>query len=162
MKGIERSDTVQLPRPYPPYDLYDTVLQVKFNPLDVKMIRIKEEWFFDKQRSQMDVRILGICPVRDSYTESGEYRGKEPMFWIYFPEARPLFAKSEVFNRFNDNERRTYDDVFWKRMFDSYIYKEQNVYDRKIADYATGLDALLEAERIKGDLFKFEHDLWEF
>ncbi|MEI6576469.1 MAG: gliding motility protein GldN [Bacteroidota bacterium] len=162
IKGLERTDTVQLPRPYPPYDLFDTVISVKFNPLDIKMIRLKEDWFFDKQRSQMDVRILGICLVRDSYTESGEFRGKEPLFWIYFPEARTLLAKSEVFNRFNDNERRSYDDIFWKRMFDSYIYKEQNVYDRKIADYTAGLDALLESERIKNDLFKFEHDLWEF
>jgi len=47
-----------------------------------------------------------------------------------------------------------------KRLVD--IYKEKNVYDRKIVDYAQGLDALLESERIKGELFKFEHDLWEF
>lgn len=110
----------------------------------------------------MDVRILGICLVRDSYTENGEFRGKEPLFWIYFPEARNVLAKAEVFNRFNDNERRSYDDIFWKRMFDSYIYKEENVFDRKIADYTAGLDALLESERVKNDLFKFEHDLWEF
>jgi len=110
----------------------------------------------------MDVRILGLCPVKDDFDEDGIFRGYKPLFWIYFPEARPIFAKNEVFNRFNDAERRTYDDVFWKRMFGSYVYKEQNVYDRKIVDYAMGLDALLEAERVKNDLFKFEHDLWEY
>jgi len=162
LQGLESNDTVQMPRNYPPYDIFDTVISKKFDPLDVKMIRIKEDVFFDKQRSQMDVRILGICLVRDSYTESGEFRAKEPLFWIYFPEARNILAKAEVFNRFNDNERRSYDDIFWKRMFDSYIIKEQNVFDRKIADYTAGLDALLESERIKNDLFKFEHDLWEF
>jgi hypothetical protein len=36
------------------------------------------------------------------------------------------------------------------------------VYDRKISDYASQMDALLEAERIKNELFEFEHDLWEF
>jgi gliding motility associated protien GldN len=162
MSRLESSDTVQLPRPYPPYDLYDTVIQVKFNANDVKMLRIKEDQFFDKQRSQMDVRIIGVCPVRDNFDENGNFRGRDPLFWLYFPEIRNVLAKSEVFNRFNDAERRTYDDVFWKRMFDSYIYKEKNVYDRKIVDYAQGLDALLESERIKGELFKFEHDLWEF
>ncbi len=162
MSRLESADTVQLPRPYPPYDLYDTVIQVKFNANDVKMLRIKEDQFFDKQRSMMDVRIIGVCPVRDNFDENGNFRGRDPLFWLYFPEIRPVLAKSEVFNRFNDAERRTYDDIFWKRMFDSYIYKEKNVYDRKIIDYAQGLDALLESERIKGELFKFEHDLWEF
>lgn len=162
MASLESMDTVQLPRPYPPYDLYDTVIAKKFEANAIKMLRIKEDQFFDKQRSQMDVRIIGICPVRDNYTEDGTFRAREPLFWLYFPEIRPVLAKAEVFNRFNDAERRTYDDIFWKRMFDSYIYKEKNVYDRKIVDYAQGLDALLESERIKGELFKFEHDLWEF
>ncbi|MCD4681184.1 MAG: gliding motility protein GldN [Bacteroidales bacterium] len=162
MTKLDRYDSTSMQRFYPPYDWYDTVIHIEFNVMDVKRIRIKEDWFVDKQRSQMDVRILGLCPVRESYDEEGIFRGYEPLFWIYFPEARPIFAKNEVFNRFNDAERRTYDDVFWKRMFGSYVYKEQNVYDRKIVDYAMGLDALLEAERVKNDLFKFEHDLWEY
>ncbi len=119
------------------------------------MIRIKEDIYFDKQRSQMDVRIIGVCPVRDNYDENGVFRGKEPLFWIYYPEIRPVLAKAEVFNRFNDAERRTYEDIFWKRMFESYIIKEKNVYDRKVADYAQGLDALLESERIQNQLFSF-------
>ena len=162
MGRLERSDTVELQRPFPPYDYYDTVITTKFNSQDVKRIRVKEDWYFDKQRSQMDVRIIGICPVRDSYDENGNFRGFDPLFWIYFPEARQVFARNVQFNRFNDSERRTYDEVFWKRVFGSYVYKEQNVYDRRIADYAVGMDALLEAERVKNDLFKFEHDLWEF
>jgi len=162
ISNLERSDTVQLTRPYPPYEPYDTVLSTKFNSQDVKMIRLKEDVYFDKQRSIMDVRIIGLCPVRDSYDENGVFRGKEPLFWIYYPEIRPVLAKAEVFNRFNDAERRTYEDIFWKRMFESYIIKEKNVYDRKIADYAQGLDALLESERIQNELFLFEHDLWEF
>ena len=46
--------------------------------------------------------------------------------------------------------------------FDSYIYKEQNVYDRRISEYVEGLEALLEAEKIKEVIFVKEHDLWEF
>lgn len=138
------------------------VVTEPLDPSDIKTIKIKEDWFFDKQRSVMDVRILGICPVIDQYDEYDNYLGKEDMFWIYFPEARPVFAQAEVFNRKNSSEKRTYDELFWKRMFASYIYKEENVYDRKIQDYASGMDALLEAERIKQELFEFEHELWEF
>lgn len=162
MMRLERSDTVPMQRPYPPYDWYDTVMSEKFSPLDVKRFRIKEDWYFDKQRSMFEVRILGICPVRDNYDENGNFRAFEPLFWIYFPEARPVFARAEVFNRFNNAARMTYDDLFWKRMFNSYIYKEENVYDRKISEYATGIDAMLESERIKESLFDFEQQLWEY
>jgi len=110
----------------------------------------------------IEARILGICPVRDSYDERGELRGVEPLFWIYFPEARPIFAQAEVFNRNNSAQRLSYDDVFLKRLFASIIYKEDNVYDRQISEYATGLDALLEAEKIKNEMFLWETDLWEY
>ncbi|OQX81861.1 MAG: hypothetical protein B6D61_00065 [Bacteroidetes bacterium 4484_249] len=139
--------------------------EVQVEPLDptkVQKIKIKEDWFFDKQRSVMDVRILGICPIINKYGDNDEFLGMEPMFWIYFPEARPVFAQAEVFNRNNSAEKRTYDELFWKRMFGSYIIKEENVYNRDIIEYASGMDALLEAERIKNELFEFEHDLWEF
>jgi gliding motility associated protien GldN len=159
---LERADTQQMQRPYPPYDFYDTIITNTFNASDVKKIRIKEDWFFDKQRSMMDVRIIGICPVKASFDEKGNYRGDEPLFWIYFPEARNILAKAEVFNRNNGSNRLTFDDLFWKRMFSSYVYKEDNVYDRKITQYAQGLDALLEAQRIKDDMFNYEHDLWEY
>ena len=130
----------------------------------MKEIRLKEEWFFDKQRGVLDVRIIGIQPVADNIDRNtGEVRGKEPMFWVYFPEARNIFANVDVFNRHNDAERKTLDDIFWKRMFGSYIYKVENVYNRQIADYAmSGLDQMLEAERIKEDIFVMESDLWEY
>lgn len=124
---------------------------------------VKEDWFYDKQRSVMEVRIIGICPLIEKVSESGEHLGADkPLFWIYFPEARPVFATAEVFMRKNDAERRTLDDVFWKRMFSSYVRKESNVYDRGIYDYRTGIDQQLESERVKNDIFTYEHDLWHF
>lgn len=137
------------------------ITKEKFEPSKVKKFRIKEDWFFDKQRSVMDVRILGIAPEVAVTDENGNEKGSKA-FWIYYPEARYVFANAEVFNRQNDGERRTFQDIFWKRMFNSYVYKEQNVYNRQVVDYKKGLDALLEAERIKNDLFDMEHDLWEF
>lgn len=162
MKTLNKKDTLTFTRTEPPYDEYDSVIDQPFDPTSVKQIRVKEDWFFDKQRSVLDVRILGICPILEELDENGELKGYKPLFWIYFPEARSVFAKAEVFNRFNDAERRTYDDVFFKRLFGSYVYKESNVYDRKISEYALGMDALLESERVKDDIFKLEHDLWEY
>lgn len=131
---------------------------------DIVKYRLKEDWFFDNERSIMDVRIMGICPFMIAMDEQGNAKGIKPIFWIYFPEARYVFANFDVFNRQNDAERRTFEDIFWKRMFNSYIYKESNVYDRQIIEYkeTEPLGLLLEADRVKDDLFKMEHDLWHF
>jgi gliding motility associated protien GldN len=158
-----RVDTVPVLDPENPQRIlrYEVVKE-EIKTADVQRIKIKEDWFFDKQRSVMDVRILGICPVINYNDEDGRLIGLRDMFWVYFPEARPILAQAPVFNRVNSAERRTFDELFWKRMFGSYIYKEENVYDRTITDYASGMDALLEAERIKNELSEFEHSLWEF
>ncbi|MGE5425142.1 MAG: gliding motility protein GldN [Syntrophothermus sp.] len=163
MSKLQSAQKVTLKRPDNPDEEFDTIITKSFYASDVKKLRIKEDWVFDKQRSVQEVRILGICPVKDNYDENGNYRGPEPLFWVYFPECRPLFAKMEQFNLYNGSAARlSYDDIFMKRMFQSYIYKEENVYDRQIADYALGVDALMEAERAKTTLFQFEHSLWEY
>ena len=124
--------------------------------------QIKEDWFFDKQRSVLDVRIIGLLVITQRKSENGDVVGEKGLFWIYFPEARPVFANQEVYMRHNDAERRTIDDIFWKRLFSSFILKESNVYNRRIGEYTSGLDALLESERIKKEIFTSEHDLWHF
>ncbi len=135
----------------------------EFDPAKVVQIRVKEEWFFDRQRSVMDCRILGFCPITIELNSDGSIKGFKPLFWVYYPEAREVFAKTEVYNRGNDAERRTMEDIIWKRQFGSYIYKESNVYnDRRISEYSQGIDALLEADRVKTELFIKEHDLWEY
>jgi len=118
--------------------------------------RLKEDWFFDKQRSVLDVRILGI--QANLYVEDKETF--KDLFWVYYPACRPFFAKHEVFNPKNPAENRTFEDIFWKRQFNSTIVKEENVYDRMLLEYLRGIDNLLEAERIKNDMFRWEHDLW--
>ncbi len=158
-------DTLMVPSPDPPYDPVQTIVKREFSRDWVMAYRIKEDWFFDKQRSVLDVRIIGIAPLMYSRDDKGNLREPlqtQPLFWVYFPEARKVFANAEVFNRYNDAERKTYDDIFWKRMFSSYVTKESNVMNRRIQDYMTGMDALLEAERVKEDIFNMEHDLWEF
>jgi gliding motility associated protien GldN len=136
--------------------------KIDVTAIDITQYWIKEDWFFDKQRSVLDVRIIGLCPLKLKKSETGEVLGSSPMFWIYYPEARPVFANQEVYMRHNDAERRTLEDIFWKRMFSSYVRKESNVYDRVIGSYKQGIDALLEADRVKEDIFKYEHDLFHF
>ena len=129
---------------------------------DIIEYKIKEDWFFDKQRSQRDVRIIGIAPVVYSYDSDGNIRAKKELFWLYFPQCRYVFQNYSIYNRQNDAQRMSFDDMFQKRMFTSYIHKESNPYDRSIFPTWQGLDALQESERIKNELFIFEHDLWHY
>jgi gliding motility associated protien GldN len=123
-----------------------------------RKIRLKEDWFFDKQKSVLEVRIIGM----GIYTYDEEKEAPKEQFWVYFPSCRKFFAKHEVYNPKNDSERRTFEDIFWKRQFASVITKETNVFDRQISEYSKGIDALLESDRIKNDIFTWEHDQWHF
>ncbi len=148
-----------------PDAMKDTLYKEEFDHTTVKKWRLKEVWYFDKQRSVMDVRIIGICPLQEGKDEvTGDPTGNfQPLFWVLFKEARPILANAEIFNLMkNDAERRTYDDIFWKRMFSSYVIKQSNVMNREIDEYMIGLDAILKSEEIKAELFNIEHDLWEY
>ncbi len=136
--------------------------QTSINSQDIVRYRIKEDWVWDRQRSQRHVRIIGIAPIIEKKDDEGNSQGLAPLFWLYYPECRYVFANAECYNYENDAQRRTFEEIFQKRYFSSYIVKETNVFDRSIADYAQGLDALLESERIKDELFTIEHDLWHY
>jgi len=129
----------------------------------VTQYHMKEHWVFDRQRSERYVRIIGLCPRAENIDpNTGDFRGYKPLFWLYYPECRYVFQNNWVFNPANESEKRSFEEVFQKRRFASYIHKEANVYDRPIAAYALGIDALLEAERVKEELFLIEHDLWHY
>jgi gliding motility associated protien GldN len=135
------------------------------NPFDfsaVKRLRVKEDWFFDKQTSVFNVRIIGICPVLERFDEMGEYKGEQPLVWLYFPELRIPMSVTSTFTPHNDAANITYDQLFMKRKFSSHIFKVSNVYDRKIDTYKQNLDLLFESKRIETELFNYEQDLWEY
>ena len=58
--------------------------------------------------------------------------------------------------------RISFDQLLISRRFNSYIYKEDNIYgNRKINSYKNkGLQSILESERIKKEILDFEQDMW--
>lgn len=159
---LSKTDTVVTFDP----ETYEEKVQIVRNDInweDVKRYRIKEVWFFDKQTSTMNVRILGIAPMIDVRDNEGNFRFEKPMFWVYYPHARELFARHRVFTLGgNTNATISWEDFFEMRHFASYIYKESNVYDRKLEDYLQGVDLLMESDKIKNEIFNWEHDLWQY
>jgi len=133
----------------------------EFNADSILKFRIKEDWVFDRQRSVFEPRIIGIAPMVRP-TAGGVKLDYQPAFWIRFPDARPILATKEAVNRGNDNTGLSYDDIFMKRIFASYITKVSNDANNRIKDYAQGMDKLYEAERIKKDLMNWELNLWQY
>jgi gliding motility associated protien GldN len=135
----------------------------EFNPDSVVRFRIKEDWIFDKQRSVFEPRIIGIAPLMRIVLGGGKsISDYQPVFWIYFPEARSVLATKSTSMRDNDATNLSYDQIFLKRMFSSYIVKESNDKDERIKDYAQGKDRLYESERIKKSLLDWELNLWQY
>ena len=141
----------------------DTVIKQDAKPEEVKLLMLYEEWYFDKKLSKLDVRIIAIEPYYMAFDAQAGYVLKKPLFWIKYDDVRDALAKHEVFMANNDAQRISFDDLFMQRRFGGNISGESNVYnDRKISQYEIGKATLFEAERIKNELFDFEHDLWEY
>ena len=146
-------------------ETYAEVVEVVRNdidPQDIKRYRIKEIWFFDEETSTLNVRILGISPLRDVFDENGNFKYELPMFWVYYPEAREVLARHRVFNEGNDTSPISWEDLFEMRFFSSYIYQQADVKGRRLKSYLSGVDLLLEADKIREEIFNWEHDLWTY
>ncbi len=128
---------------------------------EVKRCQIKEEWYFDKQRSELLVKIIAICPVKVKKEDGKNVLSR--LFWVpYDDNLRKILVNSPFVSRTNSAARLSYDDVFLRRVFDSYIIREDNVFDRSIQEYAKGIEVLRESERIKQSIIDFEQNLWEY
>jgi len=156
-------------------DTYEEKIVIARNDInwrDIQQYRIKEVWYFDKQRSVMDVRILGIAPIYQSPNDKIAGIPPAPLFWVYYPQCRSPLSKFRVFNNENDISPMTWTDIFFTRVFTSYIYKRSNVLDYRLKDFfvadpddtenRSGIDMLLYSEKIKNELLNFELDLWEY
>ncbi len=158
---LYKRDTVEIMDPetlQPTLKIVDDMINVE----DIKRFRVKETWFFDENTGQMRVRILGIAPLIEVFDDNDNFKFEKALFWIHYPSCRDLLAQHKVFNPLNDSSLMTWEDLFEMRFFSSYIYKASNVRGDRIQDYKEGLDQLLEADKIKEELFNFEHDLWTY
>lgn len=133
----------------------------RLRPDDFMKYRIKEDWIFDVKRSVFEPRIVGIAPMK---MVEGNW---QPVFWVYFEEARPLLSKARLINPGNDASVLTYDDFFVRRLFASNVVKETNPSNKTIIEILNQTDPkdprkLYESERIKKSIADYEQSLWEY
>ncbi|MDQ2721240.1 MAG: gliding motility protein GldN [Bacteroidota bacterium] len=157
----------------PIYDSLGNVSGYKETVAEVNLdsfykFRIKEEVIFDKQSSRLFWRILGIAPVKNVITSSGVNLGETELFWVYYPDMRPIFAKYEVYNGKNFGARMSWEELFESRMFYGRIIKStlDNPYDQFL-NQQQGLKnntilQLLQGEKVKNKIFDYEQNLWSY
>ncbi len=146
-------------------DGVEEIVEIPFDPSNVLIFRIKEDWFIDSRRGRADVRIIGLSPamlVRDE--ETGEYTDiQDPLFWVPFEEARDVLANAIVYNQNNRSQKISMDDFFIRRLFNASVYREERPDNRVIMEYIEDpTERLLEAQRIMDEIRNMELDLWHY
>lgn len=134
-----------------------------FDPDRVTFYRVKEDWMFDRNIGRMVVRIIGIAPLVDIKNEDGTTRASTPLMWIYYPEARPVFAQYEVFNPENEVHRLTWDDYLEGRYWSGRIVQVTNGTNESFKNAGmSNSEALYESRRMAEQVFDKEHDMWVY
>ena len=123
---------------------------------------IKGIWYFDKMLGEMRYRLLALMPLVRTIDDNTGDELVTRLFWIWYPSIRDILHTELVYNDKNNATRISFDQLLVSRRFNSYIYKEDNMYeDRDIRAYKNpGLETILESERIKKEILDFENDMW--
>lgn len=142
----------------------------EFDTNSCTKIRLKERWYIDKQDTRQKVRIVGLQfqyitpPITDA--EGRELSKGGPAWSFCIPmddlRVRQVLVNANAYDENNDNAKCSYDDIFIQRRFDSYVVRESNVYNRSLADYLVGEDAIIQSQLIEDKIFDIESDMWEY
>lgn len=161
--------------PIDPNDPTITIMDSVITPFEpeirIKQFLVMEDWYFDKKLSTMTPRIIAIAPLYRAKV-AGIDLGLQPLCWLRFEDrlnkekdCRDILASQFMFNAQNSYSKFSYDDWFLQRLFSSYVVKESNMHDISILQDPTykksGLEALIEAERIKQQNYEKDANMFE-
>ena len=118
---------------------------------------------FDRETSRMHFRTLGLAPLKEK--DIAGQKAFIPMFYVYYPDARPFLAKHEAYNPRNMAMRMSWEEIFESRYYSSAIYKStiSNFGDKPLAfSIKDPMLRLFEGENIKEQVFNWEQDQWSY
>lgn len=147
---------------------YKTVLVPKeFLSDEIFQIRLKEVWFIDKQADRQMIRYIGMALTQDIYKEYNgelEFTNRITLCWLPMQSVavRTLLERHEAYYEDNIAHLPSWRQILESRRYDSFISRESNRMNRSISDYLTGIDAILESERIETKLLDISSDMWEY
>lgn len=131
----------------------------EFDPTRVTKFRIKEDIFFDKQRSRLESRIIGVAPLMNITTsaELAESVGSTPAFWLYFPQLRYSLVKVDITDPDKGLYDMTMDDLFVQKKYASTIIRESSAGALKLGDEAQQAQ---DAQQIEQKIDAYKKKLW--
>ncbi len=143
------------------YDKNKQLVYQQLDSRDVVKYWLKEDWFYNAKYSKIDVRIIGICPVKLKIDKEGNILGYQQLFWLYYPNLRITLNNIEAFKKEKEDDPRvSFDDVFINRMFNSYIIQKEGGQKQQVKQHKSELDIKLENEKTKMYYYKRETNLW--
>ena len=112
------------------YDLEGNIAsyQVRSKAIDLDSVftfGLKEDWFYDKRRGKMMVRILGIAPIVPYKLSTGEIlpNSEHALFWVYFPDLRSILTKYKAYNNGATGTKIPFNELFDLRQFKGKMVK---------------------------------------
>ena len=147
---------------------YQTVLVPKeFQSEDILQLRLKEVWYVDKATSRQHVRMIGLALTKDYYKDiqgEREFMGTIVLFWIPLQSTavRNLLVRNESYYEDNLAHLPSWNYILDARVYESFITRESNRFNRTISSYLSGTDAILESNRIELFLLDISEDMWEY
>ncbi len=136
------------------------VLQIDSSLLNMNTIHrflIKEDYYFNKRNSTVDVKILGLAPLADVYDSAGMYVGERQLFWIYYPSIKCCLNKHTV--RLNNDSMVTLESFISKHMFTSKVYYVS--YESSTLPNQMKGTRRIEMEMQRNRIREIENDYWD-
>ena len=85
----------------------------------------------------------------------------ETLFWIYYDQSREWLASYACNSEEVDGTKRSYEQLFFNKFFNSIIVKESNVFDRSLLENTNAFDAMIKSEGIEDNIINNEEGMWE-
>ena len=138
----------------------------EFATRDFSIVEIKEDMFFDRNRSRMYYDIQSITLLLPADKNPALF--EKPLASFRYKDLVELFTsmpKEAVwYNVQNAAEHRNFSEAFDLRLFSSNLIKYANPEDNRIVDIydKSRRDGILASQKLEHDMLEFENELWEF
>ncbi len=138
----------------------------EFATSDFSIVEIKEDMFFDRNRSRMyyDIQAVTLLLPADKNPALFE----KPLASFRYKDLVKVFRsmpdEAIWYNVQNAAEHRNFAEAFDLRLFSANLIKYANPEDNRIVDIynKSRRDGILASQKLEHDMLEFENELWEF
>ncbi|MFN6946959.1 MAG: gliding motility protein GldN [Cytophagaceae bacterium] len=139
---------------------------VQYSARDLYQLELKEEVFFDKNKSTMKYKVLAVTIYIPADHPSNLKGIQLPLASFDYQElVEKVFSNSNAiwYNTQNEAQHKNLAEAFELRLFSSYIIKVGNAKDAYLADiYKDQHKGIMASQWAAMELLEYEHNLWEF